>query len=206
MWKNLKMAIFPWREKAIFRASEVPLDADEIKLRFRRKFLRFSILVGISILAIPLFREKMPGFRADRQIRVFAKEVLEARAIASRTRAPVVLSALANQESWTKQELPIGSSCLLKAPAKDAPSILNASLEGMFWRALFLSENDSSGLGVPVSEVCFDPHQGVILDSKPLNLGWFYVFFLPRSVSQQGAFRQVVLTKSGSEVLISKQN
>ena len=202
------MAFFPWRERAIFRVSEAPLDPDEIKIRFRRKILRAAIFVGIMILSIPLIQKKVAGFRADREIRYFARVLLQARTRASKERAPVALEIMHDRRGWNIFELPNHSDCSAMVPPHSKTSSHLLGIEGMFWRPLFLSEKETSGIGAPVTRICFDPNHGVILDSKPLDSGWFYIVLRPQDEAaiSQNSLHQVILTRAGSELMISKQN
>ena len=207
--EEFPMAMFRWRDRAIFRAPEATLDPDELKLRFRRRTVHGCLLVGILALAYPVLREKRAEFRTDRQARRMSQALLGARARASLTRSPVGVE-LVEQGAWQVFEYPGSPDCSRSASARLPRDTIVT--HDMSWRLLFLESADTSGVGTDISEICFHPAQGILVNAQPLSGGWLYLLVAggaaaPAIASEpgnSGQVRQLVLTNSGSDLSFQK--
>lgn len=200
------MALFKWRDRAIFRVTAAPLDADEIRLRFRKRVVRLSFLIGIAILAFPILKEKRAIFQTDREVRRVERAVIDARMRAAELRHPTGLE-LIGRDSWQVTEYPGADTC----DASFAGQVKLEKIEQseITWRPLFLDKGDTSGIGSDISRFCFHPVLGVLVDSKALDLGWIYLLVAPKDealANNKDYIRQLVISNSGSEISISKPN
>lgn len=200
------MSLFPWRRRALFHVSDAPLDPDELRLRFRMRVLKISFLVGMATLGYPVLLGKQESFRTDREARRFMEVLLEARLQSSTRRTPIGLQ-LVDHNSWQITEYPGSEDCDANSPNRVMKE--KFSQDEMTWRPLFLENGNTTGIGADVSQICFHPVRGLLVDSKPLESGWLYLLVAPKTemaANNQEQIRQVVLTNFGSEIQVGKPN
>jgi hypothetical protein len=185
------MSLF--RKNTIFHVEESLPDPEELKLRFRRRILIFSLLGFLLVLGTPVARDLRPNLNARAEARVFAERMLEARTLAAISRMPVSLEIAPDKQGWRRAFHAQGENCAAEAPG---PS-LSFSTEGEFWKVQAQQENGSAVSG---HTLCWHPVRGLLLDSVPLGDGKLLVSL---STSEGGAavreLASVLVTQGGAE-------
>jgi hypothetical protein len=131
---------------------------------------------------------------ARAEARRFAEHLLEARTMASVSRAPVSLGLATDDRSWKRLNHMAGDDCKLET----AHSSMDLAAEGITWKIQGQAEN-----GQPISgrSLCWHPTKGLLLDSAPLGEGKLLVTLNAQteiSSNAGGAF--VLVSRGGAEL------
>lgn len=92
-----------FRRTTIFHVEESLPDPEELKLRFRRRVLLVTFFAFLIVLGAPVVRELRPFLSGRVEARRFAERMLEARTLASVSRAPVSLEISADGQAWKRK-------------------------------------------------------------------------------------------------------
>ncbi len=196
----MKRFSFGLRRQNIFHKSEIPQDPEEIKLRFRRWMVVFSIFVALIITAIPIFKYRKPAFRSLADARIVANFLMETRANSNLKRSSTGLQLIGDNR-W-QQVQPSKNDCILNPSDRPEADLIQSNSA---WRILFLPKYANDGIGRDVKYICFHPEQGVVADGEPIAEGWLYFLVSPvedTESDKKDRSYQLVLSQYGDKLSI----
>ncbi len=191
-----------FRNYSMFRQSNAPQDPEDIKLRFRRWVVIASFLIVLLILAVPVFRFRGPAFAALSNARALVRLIIDVRQGAGHNRKEAGI-LLVGTDHWEQFTLKDGSDCVLKGKRLKPKRSIHQ--EATAWRALFLPEYASDGIGRDVQFVCFHPQHGVVADGEPIADGWLYLLVSPKEDVEDKRMErsyQIILSQHGDKLEI----
>ncbi len=172
------MSLF--RRRTIFHAEESLPDPEELKLRFRRRVLLFAALGFVLVLGIPVARDLQAELHARAQTRMFAKQIMDTRAMAASGRAPISLRLQDDNKSWLAVfHAQGGENC----DSESTGPGLAWSTTDVWWKLQVQQENGETLAG---RQICFHPTKGLLLDSSPIANGKLLVTAQPVELAEEG--------------------
>lgn len=152
-----------FRKNTIFHAERANPDAEELKIRFRRRVLALTFLGFLLILGVPVVRSIHQDLTARKNTRVLAEIFLDSRSLAALSRSAVSLVLTVDGKTWERRFHLPGEDCSLAA---EGPTELFT-----FENAWKIQMKTSDGGSKQGQQICLHPHRGVLLEGEVLQAG-----------------------------------
>ncbi len=152
-----------FRKNTIFHAERANPDAEELKIRFRRRVLGLTFLGFLLILGVPVVRSIQLDLSARNNARLLAQVFVDSRSLAALSRSPVSLALSTDGKTWERRFHLPGEDCSQLA---EGPSQLF-----LFDNAWKVQMKTSSGESKQGQLICLHPQKGVLLEGEPLQSG-----------------------------------
>jgi hypothetical protein len=155
------MALF--RRNTIFHVERSSPDAEDLKLRFRRRVLGLTFFGFLVILGLPVFRDLSTDLVTRNNSRILAEKFIESRAMATSARTPISLTLSADGKSWERNFHLDADDC--SRPMEGPNEIWGFENH---WKIQMKVSNGETKIG---TQICLHPRRGILFDNSSLDTG-----------------------------------
>jgi hypothetical protein len=146
------------REYVMFRADASAPDPDQEKFRFRRRVLFLCVMGVIVLLAIPVFKDRLPALNAHKEAKLFIQKLYEAKLVSQKSGHAFHFSLdRQNFSQWTFSQ----SKADCKGPEIESTKEVFLT-ENFSWR--IVAHSNTGENTIDVQTLCFDPRMGLFGD------------------------------------------
>jgi hypothetical protein len=186
------MSLF--RRNTIFHVERSSPDAEDLKLRFRRRVLGLTFLGFLVILGLPVVRELSTDLITRNNARILAEKFIESRALAISARTPISLALSSDGKSWERKFHLDSEDCSIP-------------MEGPFevwqfenhWK---IQMKIGSGETKTGSQICWHPRKGILFDNTTLEGGTLLIAANHNSEDTSPSSSYLLLSEYGSDLQI----
>lgn len=195
--------IFPWRRKVMFRVDPERPEPEELKRRFRKRLLKSAFIVAITLLGIPVFRDRLPAMASARLVREFAEWLGDSQTLAASFRAPVMIRFDAQSGTWQRWFFAsTASDCRSPETSAIYPAEYFSPEENQpaIWTASWLGKN--------IQTLCYHPQTGWSIESTALVAQPILISASPQedgALGRSDRIRWIALSGEGQIALLGNR-